>query len=1103
LGVLTVGLLCGGFVSAQPAGFRSQVFLSDGSAFNDPNSPAGFQDLRAQGGVTRTEAGSSVVFGNFNGDAFQDIAIGVRKSNQVLVYFGRLVLDPNDSSLGASAAFVIEPGLAAGAGGPDVVITCPSCQTGSNNSDFGFSLATGDVNGDGRHDLIVGAPFDDDGGTDRGRAFVVLGRASWSATVSVDGDPQTYKLTTGGTNGNGYFLGFAVAAGDFDGDGRADVAVSSRNADRRSTGGIFDPSPNLVDTGAIHLFRSTGLPAPPATIPANGAGVISIAGERGSDFLGEHMAFCNVDNDLDSGFPSMDLLVGAIGVDNPDNVQTVTNAGAVYVFRGQALKTLAGGPANATTPSTSAVSSIFGAEKDDSLGFSVACGDIDGDGFDDPAAGAFFAGANINRRGGGEVYVFYGGSPLGSAAFPALRNLRKESVGPPAEPDLHPDDSDLVIFPATGSDQLGFGLTMGDLDGDGLLDIVASARRYDADATAVDGGITYAIRGSSTRPRDMIIDLQQGTAFDPNNSSDRPDFPTAHGDNPLISCSAATPNDPANPCAVMAILMGRAAYSQSGFSVGAGDFNGDGFDEVMVGAIGDPARLTTYGGRAYVASLTDVDTDGVSDLSDEDNDNDCLADADEPSNGTDRFDEDSDDDGLQDGTELGVQSVTLRGEFVSPACPANAGAPCCRLDLSPSSTSDPLDPDTDGDCIPDGCIATGGFPNAGPCPPPGAGPHLQGEDANLDGARDTTEPDATLLDTDGDGLPDGLEWGVTALACTFLGTNPTSPVLKTDADPATTTNPSADDTDGGGALDGDEDVNLDGRRDFDPATFTCGANPALDVNNETDPADRTDDRAGFLRPEQRRRDGLPPERDAGGPPHRHRREQGSGGRGDDHDAPHPEPESVEPARVPGAHLSRRRSRRHDERRQRVDHAHRDGAEHGSVPGHGPHDHLAGIAGERDVELQRGRPDPRGVPGRRRPLRPADESRRRDPVADRDPHASRPDGARHLAAHDRRRRLRSGDRVCRRGRSLHHRQHDVRSVRRAGRDFQLRAHRVQADPAEDHVRIGPCRRPVHGRDGLRHALSDADRRARVPGGLREAVRPARHGPAGVLRGISLR
>lgn len=108
--------------------------------------------------------------------------------------------------------------------------------------------------------------------------------------------------------------------------------------------------------------------------------------------------------------------------------------------------------------------------------------------------------------------------------------------------------------------------------------------------------------------------------------------------------------------------------------------------------------------------------------------------------------------------------------------------------------TDPLDADSDDDGLADGV-----------------------EDADRDGIRDADETQATIADSDGDGLADGLEAGVVTGvldpdgAGPLLGTAPAGFVA--DADPGTTTDPLAADTDGDGVDDGVEDSNRNGARD--------------------------------------------------------------------------------------------------------------------------------------------------------------------------------------------------------------------------------------------------------------------------------------------------
>jgi hypothetical protein len=101
-----------------------------------------------------------------------------------------------------------------------------------NDDGFGSALAPlGDLNADGAHDLAVGAPGDDDGGTDRGAVWILfLDGTTGKVRLS-----QKISDTSGGFDGtlnDGDRFGSAVAPiGDLDGDGIGDLAVGAPYAD--------------------------------------------------------------------------------------------------------------------------------------------------------------------------------------------------------------------------------------------------------------------------------------------------------------------------------------------------------------------------------------------------------------------------------------------------------------------------------------------------------------------------------------------------------------------------------------------------------------------------------------------------------------------------------------------------------------------------------------------------------------------------------------------------------------------------------------------------------------------------------------------------------
>jgi hypothetical protein len=135
---------------------------------------------------------------------------------------------------------------------------------------------------------------------------------------------------------------------------------------------------------------------------------------------------------------------------------------------------------------------------------------------------------------------------------------------------------------------------------------------------------------------------------------------------------------------------------------------------------------------------------GETNLLDADTDDDGLSDGEEATLGTNPFVADTDGDGLNDGLELGrnvpINSGTSDGNYTNYSGTAGGW----NGDTDSSTTTDPLDPDTDDDLLSDGPNSVGAE-------------SIGGEDRDADGAVDSNETDPNNADTDGDGIPDGNE----------------------------------------------------------------------------------------------------------------------------------------------------------------------------------------------------------------------------------------------------------------------------------------------------------------------------------------------------------
>ena len=366
--------------------------------------------------------------GDIDGDGRPDVVIGVQEMN----YSGDGSLGPG--GINAGAVYVWG---SADLGSPRVV-------GGADRRDqMGRAVVVADVNGDGRSDLIVGAPQQDVGLVDNGVVTIFFGQdeASGGGFASTPS-----KVLTGPFGGDRF--GTALAVCDFDGDGLTDLAVSAPNGRNR------DLNPAVNNQGAVHVFK--GYPdgfleradvVVFGVVPAaDGSGPVAAA----NLFLGTWLAGADLDDD-----GRCDLIASSTAFSSASGR---SNDGALFIYRGEPAADLDPGGVESLP-----VRVLAGTAADDpgsTLGRRFVTADLDGDtvpeivvtqhNHDEPAP----LGGNV-----GAVLVIEG---LVLGVTPAAVVEDVESV------------ASATYLGTNGGDNFGHDVSVCDVDGDGKVDLIVS-----------------------------------------------------------------------------------------------------------------------------------------------------------------------------------------------------------------------------------------------------------------------------------------------------------------------------------------------------------------------------------------------------------------------------------------------------------------------------------------------------------------------------------------------------------------------------------------------------------------------------------------------------
>jgi Ca2+-binding RTX toxin-like protein len=461
----------------------------------------------------------------------------------------------------------------------------------------GAVSGVGDINNDGIDDFVVGSLHADPASdTDAGEAYVIYGKAHGLGDIDLASLTASdgFKIS-GGAPGD--LAGNSVSgAGDVNGDGIADLIVGAVGADPLGRAGagetyvIYGQTGGLDDIDLAALTSAKGFSIAGPADGNHSAAVVASAGDINGDGFDDIVLSAPAANYQDGGGPSVPYLIyGKVGGVADIDLATLTAAQGYRLTGDESARSVSGiGDINGDGLDDIAIGAAFGTpgrgyvvfgtvdtpdaidlgSLDAAHGFSIApfddftessglnvtaAGDINGDGFTDFAVADAEAGPYS-----GTTAVIYG------------------KAGGPGDIDLGAltASQGFTISGAMPYDNSGRSISSaGDINGDGIDDLLIGAPSADPGGRT-DAGEAYVIFGKA-------------------------------GGLDHIDLASLTP-------AQGITITGAQAYDGTGAVSAAGDINGDGFADIVIGAPSASENGTAtviYGGN-FTGSVTQQGTDG-------------------------------------------------------------------------------------------------------------------------------------------------------------------------------------------------------------------------------------------------------------------------------------------------------------------------------------------------------------------------------------------------------------------------------------------------------------------------------------------------------------